>query len=150
MQLTFTIQNPETHSPDSHLVNKVLSENVMGIYAFMGITADFAFWVDNVCVLKELYWNIGELAMQLNDWLKSGLSTSFQYNCMEAEEENLFSFMKTEDDFIFFSECADKNSTLPIEKTVLINFIKKYSNCVEIIISQQLGLDVSSFLNKVG
>jgi hypothetical protein len=120
----------------------------MGRWAFMSIAADFQFWIGNICVLREPYWNIGELAMQLNWWLRGGMPTDFQYDCMDAEENDLFSLKKVDECFIFYSAWANENTLTMLSKADLVDFITEFSGTVKSSIKQQLNLDADAFLDN--
>lgn len=144
--LHYTIENLTADSPAEWLREKELHKNKMGLYAFLGIDAEFTFCIDNVCVLKEPHWNIGELAKQLVFWLKTGLTTDFYYSSLEAEEESLFTFKKSAAGFVFSSEWEEVHSNAEINTAELERFILGFQLATRDTIRRDLGLDVSYYL----
>ncbi|UOQ52521.1 DUF7878 domain-containing protein [Hymenobacter cellulosivorans] len=98
--------------------------------AFCSIEADFEFWIDAEQVFQEPHWNIGELAVQLAEWHRSGLQGDFHYQCMDAEEQDLFTFRHEGAGFQFFSEWASNNTFNALTREALIAFIIRYRNDV--------------------
>jgi len=150
MILNFSLSNLANASPESWRAEKTLhkNKNNMGMWAFRSITADFEFLVDNVCVFKEDCWNIGELAVQLAHWLKTDFKTDFHYDCMDAEEKDLFTFKIQGDNFLFYSEWDEIIRTRLIDRDALVQFIPKLTLEVDKRIKWDLGLDAGYFLSE--
>jgi hypothetical protein len=145
MILTHRISNLDS---SNCLTGLALSENRINIWAFRSLTADFEFWIDDECVFAEPSWNLGELAEQLTDWFRKGMQKDFQYDCMDADQKDLFTFRKAGAHFLFYSNWENEEIEKPVIRTALMEFIQRYSADVEVRIKQDLGLDVSYYLSK--
>ncbi|TGE06579.1 DUF7878 domain-containing protein [Hymenobacter fodinae] len=117
-------------------------------FAFCSIEGDFKFWIDNKLILQEPSWNIGELAVQLAAWLQLGLQGDFHYQCMDAEEQNLFTFQHQGSSFQFISEWATDSTYRLITEEALTAFISQYRIDVKNRIMNDLGYDSGSYLGK--
>jgi len=148
MTLDFKLFNLANPSPESWRAEKKLHKNKMGYWAFRSIDAEFEFSVDNVSVFKEAFWNIGELAMQLVQWLKMGCKTDFHYNCLDAEEKDLFTFKIQGNNFLFYSEWDEIIRTEVVDHDALIQFIPRLALEVNSRIKRDLGLDAGYFLGE--
>jgi len=141
MTLTYKISNLDTH-PTIGRFDKI----ELDLYDFMSINGDFEFYVESRLALRQEYWNVGELAQQLQEWKKNGLLDDFHYNCFDAEEKDLFTFKKITGGFQFFSEWADKNIESVIDRDSIEIFIDTYLKSVKQEIKVKLNFDVSMFI----
>ena len=141
MTLEYKIANLETH-PAKERLNKI----ELDLIDFININGYFEFYIENRIILKQDYWNVGELALQLIEWKRNGLHGDFVYECIDTEEEQLFSFKHVTGGFLFISEWADKISEIIIDRNLIDEFIDNYSKTVKQEIKEELGFDVSKFL----
>lgn len=125
-----------------------LLEHQNHYYAFCSIEADFSFWVDTELMLQVSCWNIGELATQLAEWLGAGLPGDFHYYCIDAEEEDLFTFRQQENGFLFFSAWGIANTPRLVTREALTAFITQYRDDVRSRISNDLHYDSSLYLGQ--
>ncbi|MBF9237240.1 hypothetical protein I2I05_07505 [Hymenobacter sp. BT683] len=146
--LTYKIGPLETNSPQDYLKEKELHKHPMGIWAFRSFSGDFEFFIKRHLVLAEGGWNVGELAMQLNDWLETGLQTDFHYDCMDAEEKDLFTFINHGGTFQFYAEWAAEGLPKPIARQDLEEFISVFRADVKERIECELGFNVSAYLGQ--
>jgi hypothetical protein len=72
MTLIYKISNLDTH-PTKGQFDKI----ELDLFDFMSINGDFEFYIENSLVLKQEYWNVGELAQQLLEWKKMDFETTF-------------------------------------------------------------------------
>ena len=77
---------------------------------------------------------------------KNELRDDFHYNCIDAEEKDLFTFKKVKGGFQFFSEWADKNIESVIDRDSIEEFIDNYSKTVKQEIKGELNFDVSMYI----
>lgn len=141
MTLTYKISNLDTH-PTKEQFDKI----ELDLSDFISINGDFEFYIEKRFALREENWNVGELALQLLKWKTNGLLSDFQYNCIDAEERDLFTFKRVTGGFQFFSEWADQNIESVIDRNSIEIFIDTYSKKVKKEIKEELNLDVSRFI----
>jgi len=141
MTLRYRISNLDTH-PSKGKFDKI----ELGLDDFVSINGDFEFYLEDSLVLKQEYWNVGELAQQLLAWKNNGLQNDFHYNCCDAEEKDLFTFKLVTGGFQFMSEWADIDVEGVIDPKSIESFIDSYSITVKQDIMRRLGFDVSRYL----
>jgi hypothetical protein len=145
--LSYKITNLKTQSPKEYLSEPDLGSNKTGQVVLACIEADFEFWQAGECLFREPEWNVGGLAMQLATWLKTGVATDFEFDCIDSESRNLFTFQRSGSGFQFLSEWSELNNQKVIAREVLIRFIQAFIKEVAQRIKTDLGLDASFYLN---
>jgi hypothetical protein len=135
------------HHSIANLAFSWFSEPQSHYVVFCAIEADFNFWINTEPVLQVSHWNIGELAAQLAQWLRTGLLGDFHYECMDADEQDLFTFGHHETGFLFFSEWGTDTATRFVTREALTAFIKQYMDEVRNQIMNDLGFDASLYLS---
>lgn len=141
MTLSFRISKIDTHPSKEEFAKSDLDFN-----NFISVNGDFELCIEGNSVLRQENWNIAELAYQLVEWKKEDFRRDFQYRCIDAVESDLFTFKKFNGGFQFFSEWSDNNSKTVFDKKTIKVFIESYSKSVKLEIKNQLGFDVSQYL----
>ncbi|MGI4874063.1 MAG: hypothetical protein ACRYFX_23130 [Janthinobacterium lividum] len=117
-------------------------------WTMRAIDANFEFRIEGICVLQEEYWSVGELAMQLTAWLRAGLPSSFHYDCLDAEETDLFTFERHGQDFLFYSEWQETPGKQVVSQHALAQFIAQFAATVQERIQLDLGLNARHYLGN--
>jgi hypothetical protein len=115
-------------------------------YSFIAIDGSFEFYINSIKVLKIEDWNFGELAIQLLKWKNAGFENDFLYFCMDAEEKDLFSFKKSGNGFIFYSEWSKNNSEEIIDIKSIETFILNYIDNIKKEMQNYFGINISKHL----
>jgi hypothetical protein len=130
------------------ILNDDLGSHRMGEAALACIDADFEFWIDSRCVLKQPYWNVVQLAMQLAYWAAKGMKFDFRFSCIDADEEELFTFRQLGPGFSFYSEWEEEPTPALIPQAALREFIDRLRIDVRARIKHELGFEVGGQLGS--
>ncbi|RNI30428.1 DUF7878 domain-containing protein [Rufibacter latericius] len=120
--------------------NKLFGDAYLDSVANLECSFDFKLGDD--IVFSEVHWNLVEFTEQLVKWMKSGLTSNFQYYCMDIDEEDIFSFQKVNDKYIFRSVWAEAAIERLLQRQEIVKFIESIRKVTIERVLNELGVDI--------
>lgn len=110
----------------------------------INVEGDLKIYLNGSLFFSEPMMTIVELAVELNKWLSKPVGSSFKYETIDDDEENILNITAVSDNqFIFDSAWQEVEFIDSFNREEVVVFVRNYINHVISAVKKNLGVNLS-------